>query len=137
MKNVLLISSVFASFLILAACSKTGAATIDQNPSNEANEYAASSSVVDARIITMSVTNFQFAPNVIMLKKGEKVVVRLTDGEGIHSFLSQDLAINQKMHPGETVDIVIPTDTAGTFSFRCGVPCGPGHRDMTGTIVVQ
>ena len=28
-------------------------------------------------------------------------------------------------------------DKAGTFAFRCGVPCGPGHGSMLGKLVVN
>lgn len=90
-----------------------------------------------ARVINMTVENWKFTPNAITLKKGETVTIHLTDTTGVHSFMSNDLGLNVAIQPGETKDIVIPTDQAGTFSFRCGVPCGPGHKDMTGTITIQ
>lgn len=105
----------------------------------EAASSAAASAAVTAgaRIITMSVEDFVFSPNTITVKKGEKVVVRLTAKSGTHGFGSTDLGLNVRIEPGETKDIVIPTDRAGTFTFKCSVPCGSGHRDMTGTIIVE
>ncbi len=146
MKKLLPAFSVLTSVLLLTACN--GTATVQTPPegngtsspamdSSPAAMMESSSPETGARIIEMTAANWQFAPNAITLKKGEKVIVRLTDTEGMHSFLSQDLGINMKISAGETLDIEIPTDTAGTFSFRCGVPCGSGHRDMTGTIVIQ
>lgn len=89
------------------------------------------------RIVPMTVTDWEFSPKAITAKKGEKIIVRLTGIGGVHSFGSQELGLNVKVNPGETVDIEIPTGTAGTFSFRCMIPCGPGHKDMTGTIIIS
>ena len=36
-----------------------------------------------------------------------------------------------------SLTVTIPNDRTGAFSFRCAIPCGSGHRDMKGTIVVQ
>ena len=85
----------------------------------------------------MNVTNWAFSPETITAKKGEKLIVRLHGIEGIHSFGIRDLNINVPMNPGEMKDVEIPTDTAGTFEFRCMVPCGPGHRDMKGALVIH
>jgi cytochrome c oxidase subunit 2 len=106
--------------------------------SSDASSSSVDSSVTgEARVIEVSVSDWEFAPNAITVKKGEKVVLRLKNTDGTHSFLSADLGINVPISEGETKDVTIPTDTAGTFSFRCGVPCGPGHMDMKGTIVVE
>ena len=84
----------------------------------------------------MTSTDWSFSPLTINAKKGEKIVVRLTNNQGIHSFGAMELGLNVRINPGETKDIVIPTDKTGTFEFRCMVPCGPGHKDMKGTIVI-
>jgi cytochrome c oxidase subunit 2 len=89
------------------------------------------------RVVDVTAKNFEFQPNVIHLKKGENVAVRLHSTEGTHGFGSRDLGINVTVSEGQTVLVTIPTDKAGTFSFRCTVPCGPGHMDMTGTIVIE
>jgi cytochrome c oxidase subunit 2 len=57
--------------------------------------------------------------------------------EGKHSLVIADLGVNVEVEPGETKDIEIPTEKAGTFEFRCRIPCGPGHKDMKGTLVVS
>ncbi len=85
----------------------------------------------------MTSTDWAFNPLTINAKKGEKIVVRLTNNQGIHSFGAMELGLNVRINPGETKDIVIPTDKAGSFEFRCMVPCGPGHKDMKGTIVIS
>ena len=108
-------------------------------PTMEASSAPATSSTETSAptVINMKVENWEFAPNVVTMKQGDNVVIRITGGTGEHSFLSQDLGINVRVAPGETKDIVIPTDKAGTFAFRCGVPCGEGHREMKGEIIIQ
>lgn len=90
-----------------------------------------------ARIIDVVVTDWSFTPAVITVKKGEKVQLRLKGDEGIHSLLVTDLGINVRVEADAEVIVDIPTDVAGTFNGRCGVPCGSGHRDMLLTILVE
>lgn len=94
------------------------------------------SSSAHERVISIVASNFAFAPNAITVKKGEKVTLRITSSEGIHGFGIPDMGINERVAPGDTIDITLDTSVAGTFAFRCTVPCGPGHQDMTGTITI-
>ena len=89
-----------------------------------------------ARVIDLTVDNFAFMPSSISLKKGEKVTLRLKGAAGIHGLAIPDLGVSVKVEPGATVDVVLNTDTAGTFSFFCNIPCGSGHKDMRGTITI-
>jgi len=155
MRKTILLSTLLPGLVFLAACNGADTTTvIDDDTSSSSslssiNAMESSSSVtestdgsassVDAsgvRIIEMTAADWNFSPNAITSKKGEKVIVRLTGSTGIHSFGIKDLNVNVKINPGEIMDIEIPTDTVGTFEFRCMVPCGPGHKEMTGTLVV-
>ena len=92
--------------------------------------------VPSPRVVTISASNFQFSPKIISVKKGEQITLRLQGKEGKHGFAIAGLGINTPVSAGKTIDVTLPTDAAGTFTFRCSVPCGSGHRDMTGTITV-
>lgn len=89
------------------------------------------------RVVDVTVTDWTFSPTTVTLKKGEKVALRIKGDKGIHSLLVADLGVNIRVEPGDTSTVTIPTDMTGTFAGRCGVPCGPGHRDMKFTIVVE
>lgn len=91
----------------------------------------------DTTAITITATNFAFTPNMIRVNKGEKVKLNFAGAEGYHGVGIKDLGINVSFAAGETKTIDLPTDKAGTFSFRCSVPCGPGHREMIGTIIIE
>lgn len=89
-----------------------------------------------SRVVAISVENFKFTPNAITLRKNENVIMRLTGVSGTHGFAVPDLGINTVVSSGKTVEVELPTDKAGVFSFLCTIPCGPGHKDMNGTIII-
>jgi hypothetical protein len=98
---------------------------------------AASSLAAQVQTISVTVTSWQYSPNVIHVKQGSKTTLHLIGEDGIHGFSVPDLGINVRIEPGTTVDVVIPSDKVGTFAARCSVPCGPGHGAMTATVIVE
>ncbi len=94
-------------------------------------------SKTEVRIIEMTVESFAFVPSTVNIKKGESVTIRIKGVSGLHSFGVPELGINVRIEEGQTVDVTIPTDTAGSFGFRCLIPCGSGHKSMVGTIVIS
>lgn len=99
-------------------------------------EDAGGNGGIAARVITVSASNWTFTPNAITVKKGESITLRVVGQEGTHGFSVPGLGINQTVVMGNTVSVAIPTDKPGTYEFRCSVPCGSGHKEMKGTIVI-
>ncbi|TSC57118.1 MAG: cytochrome c oxidase subunit II [Candidatus Peregrinibacteria bacterium Greene0416_62] len=89
------------------------------------------------RMVEITASNFAFTPSMITVKKGEEVTLNLIGESGIHGIGIPGFGISQRVDLGQTVSIAIPTDTAGTFDFKCNVPCGSGHKEMKGTIVIE
>ncbi len=89
------------------------------------------------RIIDVTVENFKYTPSQIRVTQGEEVVLHLHGFDGKHGFAIPDLGINVAVEAGKTVEVTIPTDAKGTFSFFCSIPCGSGHQTMNGTIVID
>lgn len=88
-------------------------------------------------VIEVKAENWAFSPNVIKLKKGEKVSVKLVGESGVHGFMAAGLGINQSISAGESMTVAIPTDKAGEFEFVCSIPCGGGHSGMVGQIIIE
>lgn len=88
------------------------------------------------RVIAVSVGDWYFKPDVINIKKGEKVQIQVTGDSGIHGFGIPSLGINVRVETGKTITIDIPTDTVGSFEIMCTVPCGAGHKEMKATVVI-
>ncbi len=111
----------------------------DEGASSAATSQDAGSQAAagDVRRIEVGMLNWEFSPSAITAKQGEQVVLVVTGEEGEHGIAIPELGVDVKVAEGETREIPLPTDRTGTFSFRCNVPCGPGHREMTGTITIQ
>ncbi len=87
--------------------------------------------------INMTAKDWAFDPGTITVHKGDTVKLHITSLDVTHGFALPDYGINEQIVPGQTTDITFVADHSGTFGFRCSVICGEGHRQMTGTLVVQ
>lgn len=104
--------------------------------SSAAGATTSSPSAAAPRVITISVSDWSFSPNMINVTKGEKVQLKLVGGTGIHSLAIPGLDMNVRVEAGQTVVVDLPTDTAGTFDAMCRIPCGAGHKEMKATVVI-
>ncbi len=86
---------------------------------------------------TMTAKNFEFDPDTITVKKGEKVRLIITAADHDHGFKLEALDIDQVLKKGDTETIEFTATKAGTFEFKCSVYCGRGHRRMKGKLVVE
>ncbi len=119
-----------------SAAAKASSSASSQLPLAQQASSAPSSPVVK-RIVRIEAKRFAFVPNTIRVKKGDNVVLQIVAIDATHGFAAPDLGIDETINQGQTVTVVLPTDRTGTFQFHCSVPCGPGHADMTGQIVVE
>ena len=149
MKKMLLLMT---TMVILAACSRTNTpATEEKMPAvnvetdqngqmmEESNENEGAMMESDAMTDTVAVeaSNYKFSTNEIRVKQGEKLIVTLTNKEGMHDFVIDDLKVNSGMvEAGTSKEITIPTDTAGTYEFYCSVG---NHKQMgmKGTLIIE
>ena len=97
---------------------------------------AQESAVKDINIVA---SNWNFAQDDITIKKGDRVRLHLTSTEGVHGFFVPSLGLSSgKLNPGED-EIVVEFDAneVGTFDYFCNIPCGSGHKEMKGQIIVE
>jgi cytochrome c oxidase subunit 2 len=90
-----------------------------------------------AREIKVTATNFAFQPAEIRVKQGEKIKLTLVNGDGTHGIGIPAFNVSIKPGQGGTASQVFIADQKGSFPFVCDVFCGEGHRDMTGTLIVE
>ena len=89
------------------------------------------------RVIEITAKRFAFTPNTITLKKGEKVTLRLHSEDVTHGFFLRALKIDEVIEPGQTKDVNVTPQTAGSFTTICDHFCGVNHGSMNMTIVVE
>jgi cytochrome c oxidase subunit 2 len=88
------------------------------------------------RRIAVSARKFEFSPNEIRLKKGERVVFELTALDFPHGFSVPDFGVRRDFLPGKLVEMEFSADRAGRFQFLCDNFCGEGHDGMSGILIV-
>ena len=85
----------------------------------------------------ITATNWAFSPSTITVKKGDTVELILVNQEGDHGISLPDFGVSLKGVEGEEKSVEFVADKVGTFSFRCNVFCGTGHKEMDGILVVE
>ena len=85
---------------------------------------------------TMTASDWQFTPSTITVNRGDTVEISVTSKDVKHGLMIKAFGINQKLEPGVTHLVKFVASKSGSFPFRCSVPCGEGHMDMTGVIIV-
>ena len=89
------------------------------------------------RVVKVRVKKFEFAPDRIMLKKGEPVVLEFTTEDVLMGFNVPDFGVRADIVPGTGAKVRLVPQQTGTFDFHCDIFCGDGHEDMVGQIVVS
>jgi hypothetical protein len=76
--------------------------------------------------------------NIIRVKQGEFVTLRLSSMDVVHGFSITEYNISEIINPGKTVAVEFFADTVGEFELYCSAPsCGLGHIDMRGKLIVE
>jgi cytochrome c oxidase subunit 2 len=85
----------------------------------------------------LTAVKYNFDPNVIRVKKGDRVKLVITARDRDHGFKIAAFHIDQKLPKGKAVTVEFTADRIGTFPFQCSVFCGIGHKKMTGQLIVE
>ena len=89
------------------------------------------------RVINITAKRFGLTPNVITLKKGETVTLRLASEDVTHGFFMKALKLDEIIEPGKPTEITLTPQQDGCFTTICDHFCGAGHGNMSMTIVVE
>ena len=88
------------------------------------------------RVIRIVAHRFEFVPNHVTLKKGEPVVLQVTSEDVTHGFFVRPLKIDEDVAAGQTKQIPLTPQVAGTYTIICDHFCGVNHGNMHMTIEV-
>lgn len=123
---ILSLSFIFSYMPLLAVAANTTAATTKTTTPKP--------SVI---AVKMTVKDWEFSQKVIKAHVGDTVRITLTDTSGRHSFALPDFSVNVPIKKGEKKTFSFKVTKKGTFVFYCGIPCGDGHENMKGNIIVS
>ena len=87
--------------------------------------------------IKMTAKKYEFSPNIIRVKKGDRVRMVITALDRVHGFKIEAFQIDQRLPKGEAVTVDFIADRSGTFPFQCSTVCGFGHKKMKGELIIE
>ena len=93
--------------------------------------------IEEVREITMIAQKFEFNPSTIEVKQGETVKLTIRSIDVPHGFAIAEYGIRERLDPGQDVHIEFVADKAGEFWYFCSIPCGSGHGNMRGKLIVR
>jgi cytochrome c oxidase subunit 2 len=91
----------------------------------------------DVKEIKITAQQFDFSPDRITLKKGQKVKLVLTSTDVAHAFVIIPLKVDTDIPPGKTTEVTLVPKKTGKFRAFCDHYCGTGHSAMKVTVVVE
>lgn len=101
-------------------------------------DHAYGQSGGDIAVIAQVPTKGGFEPDVVRVKLGETVRLRLTSRDVTHGFYLPDFGVNAgPISPGKYKTVEFVADKVGTFTFYCNVLCSKRHGAMNGTLIVE
>lgn len=86
----------------------------------------------EERFFVVKAKKFEYSPNIIKVRKGDHVRIRLISEDVHHGFFLDGYNIETSAYPGKEGSLEFIADRAGRFSFRCSVTCGDFHPYMVG-----
>ena len=98
--------------------------------------------VEGVRIINVKAYQFRFEPEIIIVNKGDHLLINVSSmdaphGFELHGFEIPGYDINTEIRPGIPLELDFYALETGLWEFVCSVYCGFGHGSMTGVLVVR
>jgi len=91
--------------------------------------------------VYMTAIRSHFTPDIVRVKKGEKVFIHITNIEqahdATHGFAIDSYNINLSLEPGEHADVTFVADVPGVFPLYCTEFCSALHLEMAGYLLVE
>ena len=106
------------------------------------------------QVIELTAKKYEYGQSIIHVKQGARVQLKFTaldrkhgfkispypDGAGTQGPVGLEFASPQdcwKLEKGQVTTIEFVAKSAGTYSFKCCVFCGFGHKGMHGQLIVD
>jgi len=123
-KYLLVLSAIF-----IVGCGNSTALVPELDEGVASTFSTGQEKVAVERVISITAERFTFTPDVIRIKKGEKIRFEVDNKDTTHNFFIPELNVSS--------DEVVVFDKPGEYAFSCANFCGAGHGGMGGTIIVE
>src|SRR5512146_2343616 len=88
------------------------------------------------RILRIEASRFQYSPSILKVNPDDRVTIELVSQDVVHGLSIDGYDLSLSADPGQTAHLTFTADKAGSFRFRCIVPCGNLHPFMIGKLEV-
>ncbi len=88
------------------------------------------------RVLRVEASMYGFSPSEVSVNPGDRVTIELVATDVVHGLSLDGYNFSLTAEPGQTVRKSFVADKAGTFRFRCSVPCGNLHPFIIGKLQV-
>jgi plastocyanin len=138
---IILVLVIVAAVFFVGKSKKSEAPTVPE--STVSNTMPVPGSNVEEMVVngvkefTITGKNFSFMPNLIKVKKGDRVRITFNNTEGFHDFVIDEFGAATKQAKSPDTEVLeFVADKTGSFEFYCSVG---SHRamGMKGTLVVE
>ena len=126
-----------AATTTIIAVPTTTISTTSTAPTTTIITATATTQTAQVKEFSITASQWKFEPNVIAVKQGDTVRLRIQSVDVTHGFNLPDFGVNRQLEPGKTIVVEFTASKKGTFTFSCSVVCGSGHSGMTGRLVVE
>lgn len=92
---------------------------------------------VPHQTVEMTAEHFHFTSDVVRVKQGTLVTIKVKAIDGTHGFSLGAFGIDERIEENETKTIEFYAGEKGEYGFRCSHFCGIGHLGMTGKVIVE
>ncbi len=91
----------------------------------------------EEKMITITARRFQYMPNIVRVRRGDVVTLRLLSEDVHHGLYLDGYELQTSALPGQAGVVRFVADKVGKFAFRCSVTCGAFHPYMIGYLKVE
>jgi len=137
MKRLILgIISVVLVVLFITGCGNNSVGNVVTNL--EPNSAIVTDNQGPVKDINIEAYDWGFNQDKVVINKGDHVVLHITSKEGTHGVMIPGLGLSTgEFSPGEERVIEFDAEETGSLDYFCNVPCGSGHREMRGQLVIE
>ncbi|MEK6567413.1 MAG: DUF1573 domain-containing protein [Candidatus Omnitrophota bacterium] len=108
-----------------------------ENPQKNENTPFSGSLEDGVRVVELKASQYKFAPDPIVVKKGERVRLVAKSLDVGHGISIPEFKLNLSIPAGKESTVEFSADKEGTFTSYCSVYCGTGHGKMQGKLIVK
>jgi cytochrome c oxidase subunit 2 len=89
------------------------------------------------REIKVTAKKYEYTPEEIRVKQGERVRLLITATDRKHGFEIKELGIKTELPKGKETVVEFTAEKPGVYQIKCSSFCGFGHGGMRAQLVVE